>query len=165
MFFSTFEELKLPATAPMDSATTNLYKQSPTPNPTSCGTSRLAHFGTGSPMQSLWMAVEKATCKRSTHGCGSLGAGGLASGVCLCLRLRRGARRLSGRPGRRGVKRPAAAARQRGAEMNEAYGTRTLYGYHGISQVMQVYDSYTQCLSRDMQVLKTYPCISRVMQV
>ena len=31
VFFSTFEELKLPATGPMDRATTKLYKQSPTP--------------------------------------------------------------------------------------------------------------------------------------
>ena len=30
VFFSTFEELKLPATGPMDSATTKLYEQSPT---------------------------------------------------------------------------------------------------------------------------------------
>ena len=29
--FSTFEELKLPATGPMDSATTKLYESSPTP--------------------------------------------------------------------------------------------------------------------------------------
>ena len=31
VFFSTFEELKLPATGPMDHATNKLYKQSPTP--------------------------------------------------------------------------------------------------------------------------------------
>ena len=31
MFFSTFEELKLPATGPMDHATTKLYEPSPTP--------------------------------------------------------------------------------------------------------------------------------------
>ena len=31
VFFSTFEELKLPATGPMDRATTKLYEQSPTP--------------------------------------------------------------------------------------------------------------------------------------
>ena len=31
MFFSTFEELKLPATGPMDRATTKLYEPSPTP--------------------------------------------------------------------------------------------------------------------------------------
>ena len=30
MCFSTFEELKLPATGPMDRATTKMYKQSPT---------------------------------------------------------------------------------------------------------------------------------------
>ena len=30
VFFSTFEELKLPATGPMDHATTKLYEQSPT---------------------------------------------------------------------------------------------------------------------------------------
>ena len=80
---------------------------------------------------------------------------------------RRGARRSSGL-GRRGVKRPAAAARQLGAdsEMNETYGPSLvpLEGFPRISQVMQVYDSYT-CLSRDMQVLKIYPCISRFMQV
>ena len=31
VFFSTFEELKLPATGPIDSVTTKLYEQSPTP--------------------------------------------------------------------------------------------------------------------------------------
>ena len=31
VFFSTFEELKLPATGPMDHATTKLYEPSPTP--------------------------------------------------------------------------------------------------------------------------------------
>ena len=31
VFFSTFEELKLPATVPMDRATTKLYMPSPTP--------------------------------------------------------------------------------------------------------------------------------------
>ena len=31
VFFSTFEELKLPATGPMHSATTKLYEPSPTP--------------------------------------------------------------------------------------------------------------------------------------
>ena len=31
VFFSAFEELKLPATGPIDSATTKLYEQSPTP--------------------------------------------------------------------------------------------------------------------------------------
>jgi len=31
VFFSTFEELKLPATGPMDHATTKLYELSPTP--------------------------------------------------------------------------------------------------------------------------------------
>ena len=31
VFFSTFEELKLPATGPMDRATTKLYEPSPTP--------------------------------------------------------------------------------------------------------------------------------------
>ena len=91
---------------------------------TSCGTSRPARFSTGSQMQPLWMAVGAATSTRSTHGCGSLGAGGLAWGVCLCLRLRRGVRRPSGL-GQRGVKRPAAAARQLGAEMNGTYGPST----------------------------------------
>ena len=31
-------------------------------------------------MQQQWMAVEAATSMRSTHGCGSLDAGGLAGG-------------------------------------------------------------------------------------
>ena len=31
VFFSTFEELKLPATGPMDHATSKLYEPSPTP--------------------------------------------------------------------------------------------------------------------------------------
>ena len=75
VFFSTFEELKLPATGPMDRATTKLYEPSPTPilyvapceiclagchsfpvsfkatllQPylTSCGTSRPARFSMG----------------------------------------------------------------------------------------------------------------------
>ena len=88
-------------------------------------------------MQPLWMAVGGATSTRSTHGCGSLGAGGLAWGVCLCLRPRRGARRSSGL-GRRGAKRPAAAARQLGAEMNETYGPGTS---GGISQDIPGYAS------------------------
>ena len=104
---------------------------------TSCGTSRPARFSMGSQMQPLWMAVGGATSTRSTHGCGSLGAGGLAWGVCLCLRPRRGARRSSGL-GRRGVKRPAAAARQLGAEMNETHGPSTS---GGISQDIPGYAS------------------------
>ena len=102
-----------------------------------CGTSRPARFSMGSQMQPLWMAVGGATSTRSTHGCGSLGAGGLAWGVYLCLRLRRGARRSSGL-GRRGVKRPAAAARQLGAEMNETHGPSTS---GGISQDIPGYAS------------------------
>ena len=65
-------------------------------------------------------------------------AGGLAWGVCLCLRLTRtGARPLSGLV-QRGVKRPAAAARQRGAEMNETHGPCTS---GGISQDIPGYAS------------------------
>ena len=41
----------------------------------SCGTSRPARFSSGSPTQPLWMAVGGARCMRSTHGCGSMGAG------------------------------------------------------------------------------------------
>ena len=172
VFFSAFEELKLQASGPIDSATTKLYEQSPTPimyvapcelmlgrvphfpcslqgNATPGSRahhtsqvvapqgSRPARFSTGSQMQPLWMAVGGATSTRSTHGCGSLGAGGLAWGVYLCLRLRRGARRSSGL-GRRGVKRPAAAARQLGAEMNETYGPGTS---GGISQDIPGYAS------------------------
>ena len=104
-----------------------------------CCTSRPARFSSGSQMQRLWMAVGGATSTRSTHGCGSLGAGGLAWGVCLCLRpsLRRGVRRSSGL-GRRGVKRPAAAARQLGTEMNETHGPSTS---GGISQDIPGYAS------------------------
>ena len=40
------------------------------------------------------------------------------------------------RAGRRGVSRPAAAARQRGAEMNETYATSTSEGYPGITQFL-----------------------------
>ena len=64
---------------------------------TSCGSSRAARSSTGPPTQpQLMAATVTCTSTRSTHGCGSLGAGGLAWGVCLCLRLRRGARRSSG---------------------------------------------------------------------
>ena len=66
-----------------------------------------------------------------------LGAGGLTWEVYLCLRPRTGARPLSGL-GQRGVKRPAAAARQRGAEMNETYGPSTS---GGISQDIPGYSS------------------------
>ena len=48
-------------------------------------------------------------------------AGGLALGACTCLRPREGATQSTGQV-RRGVTRPAAAARQPGAEMNEVYG-------------------------------------------
>ena len=97
---------------------------------TSYGTSRPARFSMGSLTQALWTAVGGATCTRSTHGCGSLGSGGLAWGVYLCLRPRTSARPLSvlGQRGVR-VKRPVrlgvAAVRQRGAEMNETYGLST----------------------------------------
>ena len=77
VFFSAFEELKLPATGPIDSATTKLYEQSPTPimYVTPCELmlgrvplypcslqgnatpgSRPARLSTGSQMQPLWMA-------------------------------------------------------------------------------------------------------------
>ena len=104
---------------------------------TSCGTSRPARFSMGSPTQLLWTAVGGATCTRSTHGCGSLGAAGLAWGVYLCLRPRTSVRQLSGL-GQRGVKSPSAAARQRGAEMNETHGPSTS---GGISQDIPGYTS------------------------
>ena len=64
---------------------------------------------------------------------------------------------------RRGVTRPAAAARQPGAEMNETYGISTCEGisqdnsvsnfYPDLSRVMQVWLLYPNLnLSRDMQV-------------
>ena len=58
---------------------------------------------------------------RSTSGCGSLGAGGRAFGACPCLRQREGTLLSIGQV-RRGVTRPATAARQPGVEMNETYG-------------------------------------------
>ena len=105
----------MPATGPMDSATTKLYEQSPTPilyvapcklilgrvplflyflqgNTTPTILHKLQHLKAstfqygicrGSQMQLLWMAVGEATSKRSTHGCGSLGAGGHGWGVCV----------------------------------------------------------------------------------
>ena len=91
----------------------------------------------GSQTQPLRTAVGVATCTRSTHGCGSLGAAGLAWGVRLCRRPRTGARRLS-RLGRRRVKRPAAAARQRGAAMSETHGPSSA---GEISQDIPVYAS------------------------
>jgi len=103
----------------------------------SCGTSRPARFSMGSQTQPLWTAVGRATCTRSTHGCGSLGTAGLAWGVYLCRRPRTGAKRLS-ELGQRGVKRSAAAARQGGAEMNETYGPSTS---GGISQDIPGYAS------------------------
>ena len=38
--------------------------------------------------------------------------------------------------GRRVVSRPAAAARRRGAEMNETYAASTSEGYPGITQIL-----------------------------
>ena len=133
----------------MDHATTKLYELSPTPIlyvapcdlmlgrvplfplflkgnaaptlPHSCDTSRAARSSSEPPTQPQRMAVGGATCTRSTRGCGSLGARGLALGACPCLRPRKGATRSSGQI-RRGVTRPVAAARQPGAEMNETYG-------------------------------------------
>ncbi len=67
-------------------------------------------------MQPLWMAVEKATCKRSTHGCGSLG-GQVTPGEDRREEVVRAREKRSQETRRR---REAA-----GAEMNEEYGTRT----------------------------------------
>ena len=91
------------------------------PYHTSCDTLRTARSSSEPQTRPPRMAVGGATCTRSTRGCGSLGAGGLALGACPCLRPRKGATRSSGQI-RRGVTRPAAAARQPGAEMNETYG-------------------------------------------
>ena len=86
-------------------------------------------------------------------------------------RLRR-ARRLSGL-GRRGVKKPAAAAKQRGAEMNETYGTSTS-GLGGISWDIPGYASLwflsllipgyasLEILTR---LIPTYPGISYVLNL
>ena len=62
---------------------------------------------------------------------------------------------------RRGVTRPAATARQPGAEMNEIYGMRTSAG---ISQDNSVLNYYPD-LCRVIQVLLSYPNLSRDMQV
>ena len=140
----------MPVIGPMDRATTKLYEPSATPilyvapcenmlgrvplipcflqgNATPTIPHQLLHLKAS--VFQLRIADEAAVDGRRgsnvyevNHGCGSLGAGGLAWGVCLCLRQRTGARRLS-RMGRRlggvNLKRPAAAARQLGAAMNE----------------------------------------------
>ncbi len=111
--------------------------------------------------QWLWphwpVAVGEAMCMRSTLCCGSLGAGGHAWGACLCLRSRTGARRLSGL-GRKGVKRPAAAARQRGAEMHAVYGTRSSVG------ISQDISGSSSGLCKFMILILVYPrlCESRL---
>ena len=126
---------------------------------TSCCNSRAAHSSTGQPTQPLCMAAGGATCTRSTHGCGSLGAAGLAWRVCQCLRPRIGARQSTGL-GRRGVARPASAARQRRAEMNETYGTCTFEGYPGITRFRNIISN----LSWVMQVNNFFSGLSWVMQ-
>ena len=62
---------------------------------------------------------------------------------------------------RRGVTRPAAAARQPGAEMNETYGMSTA---EGISQDNSVLN-YCPDLSLVLQVWPSYPNLSRDMRV
>ena len=104
--FSTFEELKLPATGPMDRATTKLYKPSPTPilyvAPCHLMLGRVPLFpcflqGNATPTiphklrQLKGSAFQCGTADAAAadgrkgsnvygvnHGCGSLGAGGLA---------------------------------------------------------------------------------------
>ena len=67
----------------------------------------------------------------------------------------------------RGVTRPAAAARQPGAEMNETYGTGMITS-EGISQnsdnsVLNFYPDLSRVIM--MQVWLLYPNLSRDMQV
>ena len=74
----------------------------------------------------------------------------------------------------RGVTRPAAAARQPGAEMNETYGMSTSEGisqdnlvlnfYPNLSRVKQVWRLYPN-LSRDMQDQKSHPDLSWVIPI
>ena len=61
----------------------------------------------------------------------------------------------------RGVTRPAAAARQADAEMNETYGMSTSEGISEDSSVLNFYPDS----SRVMQVWLLYPNLSRDMQV
>ena len=81
VFFSTFEELKLPSTGPMDRATTKLYEPSPTLilYVASCDLmlGRVPLF----PCFLQSNATPTIPHKLRHMGCGSLGAGGLAWGV------------------------------------------------------------------------------------
>ena len=104
---------------------------------TSCGTSRPARFSMGSPTQPLWTAVGEATCTRSTHGwAGEASPGGLS--VCETEDRREAVVRAGAKRSQESDKRPAAAARQRGAEMNETHGPCTS---EGISQDIPGYAS------------------------
>ena len=161
MFFSTFEELKLPATGPMDHVTTILYEQSPTPilyvapcdlmlgraplfplflkgnsTPTIVTIPHKLRHLQGSAFQFGNADAAAAEGRRGSNvyevkpwlwqfGQGRPRIGGLPG--CPCLRPRKGATLSTGQI-RRGVTRPAAAARQPGAEMNETYGMSTSEG-------------------------------------
>ena len=109
VFFSTFEELKLPATGPMDRATTKLYEASPTP----------ILYVRVAPCELMLGRVPLFPCFLQ---------GNTTPTIPHKLRAL----------GRRGVKRPAAAARQLGAEMNETHGPSTS---GGISQDIPGYAS------------------------
>ena len=125
VFFSTFEELKLPATGPMDHATIKLYEPSPTPIlyvgpcdlmlgrvplfplflkgnttptiPHKFDTSRAARSNSEQPTQQLRMAVGGATCTRSSRGCGQTGRGKpRIGGLSVSLTQKNGSQSHSG---------------------------------------------------------------------
>ena len=110
------------------------------------------------------MAVGEETSTRSTRGCGSLGAEASHWGLSVSETGGK-ARRNGGRQGRGEDEslgpRPAAAAGQPGAEMNETDGMSTS---EGISQDKS-FSNYYPDLSRVLQVLQSYPNLSRDMQV
>ena len=96
------------------------------------------------------------TCTRSTGGCGSLGAGDLASGAYPCLRPREGATRPTGQVRRGGATRPAAAARRSGAEMDETYGLSTSEGYPRITRPRIIILTYPG-LCKSGHLIPSYP--------
>ena len=125
VFFSTFEELKLPATGPMDHATIKLYEPSPTPilyvgpcdlmlgrvplfplflkgNATPTIPHKLRHlkgsaFQFGTADTAAADARRGATCTRSSRGCGQTGRGKpRIGGLSVSLTQKNGSQSHSG---------------------------------------------------------------------
>ena len=80
VFFSTFEELKLPAMGPMDHATTKLYKQSPT---------LILHVGPCDLMQGATLSLVPERLRYSHHTTEVA----TPQGQCVPVRNRRRSRR------------------------------------------------------------------------